>query len=658
MSARLRFERPSALLWHAAAGLPSRVLALLLLAACAPDPGELPLSCDPRELAAGEVRVKRIACTDELIGGEGRIGDWLLENAVARFVVRDTYAALTQLGEDGGTLVDAAPVGGADLLMELAPDGDRSTIEPVTLEAAAELRLPGFTWHLDADVPRLTLDAAAAPTGTWVPRPGVDRVGDVARSGTAFFSLDLASPPDPSFDGWGQVPVAGLKGVLLDPADRWPDVGPFDVEVNADVVEVLDGDRVVDRVPVYGGVATLHAPALAALRAARDGCRYDGLVLVACGGLTVLVRDDRGDPLDATVRFAAADHPLPTGGGRAPLGIEPGEVWVWAGPAYGAWHGWFSGGEDTEVLTLPRSLPDTVTWPEGAGPGSPATWSSGGTLLADFAVEAAPDADHAGLATVGRALGHAQGVGLSLFLADDEVPVVYAESRDETLTLVGTRTLGAAWSWGASATTRRAGHGAPDPVDPADLLTLVRGGAGADHFVIATADWAAAALAGPTPAWDWPVPPDGLWLDGPEDIPVLAALADAWIDAQPVSHRTWLPYVGVRNLPAVERALYDRTASAGNGPWVHLERVEAELEAFPTVTITAAAPAWMGPITVTLHTDVGTRVVPLGAAGAATVTLPMSTWAFAEVSTPRSSPWGGEPGWAVSGVRWVRGPAE
>ena len=42
----------------------------------------------------------------------------------------------------------------------------------------------------------------------------------------------------------------------------------------------------------------------------------------------------------------------------------------------------------------------------------------------------------------------------------------------------------------------------------------------------------------------------------------------------------------------------------------------------------------------------------------ATVTVPMATWAFAEVSTPRSLPWGGEPGWAVSGVRWVRGPAE
>ena len=52
-----------------------------------------PEDCDPRVLVPGEVRGKKIACEEELIfGGEGREGDWLLENAVARFVVRGSYA--------------------------------------------------------------------------------------------------------------------------------------------------------------------------------------------------------------------------------------------------------------------------------------------------------------------------------------------------------------------------------------------------------------------------------------------------------------------------------------------------------------------------------------------------------------------------------------
>jgi hypothetical protein len=65
--------------------------------------------CDPRALAPGEVRARQIPCGDELIsGGEGRVGDWLLENAHARYVIRGTYAALTLLGQEGGTLIDAA----------------------------------------------------------------------------------------------------------------------------------------------------------------------------------------------------------------------------------------------------------------------------------------------------------------------------------------------------------------------------------------------------------------------------------------------------------------------------------------------------------------------------------------------------------------------
>ena len=43
------------------------------------------VTCDPRSLDPGEVRVRQIPCNDELIsGGDGRRNDFLLENSLAR----------------------------------------------------------------------------------------------------------------------------------------------------------------------------------------------------------------------------------------------------------------------------------------------------------------------------------------------------------------------------------------------------------------------------------------------------------------------------------------------------------------------------------------------------------------------------------------------
>ena len=121
---------------------------MIWLLGCLEFPPEAP-TCDPRVLASGELRARRIPCSEELIsGGEGRVGDYLIENSMARYVVRGPYAALTRLGEPGGTLVDAAAPGVGDMLLELTPDGDRSELWVEEGEGEVVLRLPGLAYRL------------------------------------------------------------------------------------------------------------------------------------------------------------------------------------------------------------------------------------------------------------------------------------------------------------------------------------------------------------------------------------------------------------------------------------------------------------------------------------------------------------------------------
>jgi len=85
-------------------------------------------ACDPRLLSPGQVRAKPVVCEEELPSGPnaiGRVGDLLLENSRARFVIR-AGAGHTFVGMDGGTLVDAdvarAPgEAGQERLQEIIP---------------------------------------------------------------------------------------------------------------------------------------------------------------------------------------------------------------------------------------------------------------------------------------------------------------------------------------------------------------------------------------------------------------------------------------------------------------------------------------------------------------------------------------------------------
>ena len=70
--------------------------------------------------ALGEVRLDSISCGDEFQSDHNRRGDWVLENALERFVIRHESSSLSHMEAPGGTLIDA---GTEDLIFELRPLG-------------------------------------------------------------------------------------------------------------------------------------------------------------------------------------------------------------------------------------------------------------------------------------------------------------------------------------------------------------------------------------------------------------------------------------------------------------------------------------------------------------------------------------------------------
>ncbi len=102
-----------------------------------PDPSEL-AACTDAPPPAGVARAKHVTCPRELgTPGAltmGRIGDIVLENARARFVVRTGDGAASTIGAPPGGLVDAALHDGPDLLKELFPLFDLVSMGPTAIE--------------------------------------------------------------------------------------------------------------------------------------------------------------------------------------------------------------------------------------------------------------------------------------------------------------------------------------------------------------------------------------------------------------------------------------------------------------------------------------------------------------------------------------------
>ena len=635
------------------------------------------LGCDDRDLQPGEVRVKVVACGEERIsGGEGASGDWVLDNAIARFIVR-FGTALTRFDTAGGTLIDAGQPGRRDGLREATPlfdtpDGPQglwtATVTPFTDGGRAGVRVEGelidgspaaFSWTLAPDSPTVTLDGADhLDLQLLVPSVVVGELLEVDPDEDETIEVVLYVDGSRADHG-GALTYTGATGLTV--GDRstvarvaWPGGRAISGDSDGDWVEALDADDdVVARIPVEGlRFSGWLPPAAVAARPVAAGRRngvpepLGGALVLPIGPLGQLdlqVTDTDGAPLPATVYWQGREHPLPVGGGVAPLPPGRGPLVVSAGPAYEAAFvdEMLVLGSPGLAVALARVHPDDVG-------------------LAMIGLPVAPQRDtrvHGREAMTG-AVG--RGAQLAVLTAAHEVAVTVlpTELDRRVVSWGGTRWRAASGAqvdaWPQNPNSRQPAHGATPPnVPPLDALaSLARFGRRS------AVNAAFVSQAGPV--FHWPRAPTALRLDQPADRDALFDLLEQGLSPAVIGPDTWLhdlPPLAPTSIE-VERALTTGPTVAGNGPLITVEWSGPEPGRRRLVTVTCSGPTWMPLDRATLWSADG---APLATFAAARPRPPQITGTVELVGEEQvvvtcegdaaHPPLQPEPAWAVSSAR-------
>lgn len=549
------------------------------------DTGQPWTVCDPREMGAGQVRVKRVGCTSELpSGSEGRRGDLLVQNQHLSLVFRAPAEALSKHQIGGGTLIDVVPTGDQDRLIEAIPLVEGGWMSQVEMDwgqdaegvwvqvSGTSMAVPGLdpvaggqpvqvTWRLGTDSRILTLEGASA----LYLHPGRDHV----RVGTGFYRSGQALLTDAAAvdDLGGAVILQDLSALAAgdwDPAQQalyaQPSAGSC---AEGAIVQALDvdGEVVAWMPPVWDTLLPASAQSLrcAAVSEIWGPEQALGVQDLAPGVYGTWI------PVGEGPRFFTVQGPL----GEQVVG--PGEVLEWP-------PGTHSLRIDAGPVWAPIDL--QVEIKDGVGLFSTLDWvqviAPQDHLLADFFRSPWPATTSRLEPMEDARLAAGQGISYAVQSAPEQVGRPYTTGEvSEVLRLragsVAQGPQGEVWSIGWSRTLNP-GFGVPDTAllqDPQDLLAMAMAPLDAGRLGVVDADWVAQA----GPAWSWEPAPTALRLRDLQDLPVLLALAEQGERISVVGPLTWLeaPDTELPSAAQLERALVMGRSVATTGPWLKLE---------------------------------------------------------------------------------------
>jgi len=291
-----------------------------------PDPAAIE-GCTDAPPAAGAVRAKRVACPRELVDGAlamGRMGDLVLENSVARFVVRAGEGSASTIGAPAGGLIDAAPTGGVDLLKELFPLFDLVSMGPTAIEvvdagASGEARVR----VLFEDAPIGLVDTVLPGIGRAVRLRG--RVDYVLRPDEPALRVEIAVTTQAGLARSGA--AIGVLALLGGGEHFEPGQGVLDDEHlggAGDTVIVERPDGALAVALASPGASVTHIETIQMIRGERSSLRQ--------GELTVIeARVGVGETAaDAAVAVGDGDTATVTGapGDRVLVATEDGAPWL------------------------------------------------------------------------------------------------------------------------------------------------------------------------------------------------------------------------------------------------------------------------------------------------------------------------------------------
>ena len=309
--------------------------------------------CDPRVLNSTEVRVRPILCGDEEIpSGDGRRGDFILENNLIRLTLRAPGTSLSQIDGDGATVLDIVPVSeqeNGDAVMEMWLS-DTNT-QPVQILGWSPLET-GNGVQIDAvdDTIELWLkpdDPTVYVTPSlWTLRPSLETevYGQQIHSSRDQHAHVLQFQAEQIEDFQGDVLFHDLQAISVLSNSN---TGSVNIEVPEGTTENIDWiDLYDDNGAKLGRIwaddidSTLQvSPSVTNIEVGRAGCRSIGLQPVSedldwtvseCGSLGLRLHDDDG-PIKGWIAIQDEIHFISKEGLVIPIIELDVPLTVWSG---------------------------------------------------------------------------------------------------------------------------------------------------------------------------------------------------------------------------------------------------------------------------------------------------------------------------------------